>query len=257
MIFVLRYFPFHMVSLLCFILFNFHLTFLLLHWLHSDNYFITDETCFLESARLRTEIQENTKQHIKTKKKKFDSKHELCRKGYGKFGLSEAKEKRIRLEDCYTWQCTDCPIVAESLQELKQHHTDVHNQSVKFQCIECAKVYSVYKKFTRHARLHRNCGKYKYVSYFLSSRNTYKVPPFPPNSPLPFCWPPGGTFLKLPCGTIFTSCSHTFTLFWSRKICVIVKILQLNFHVFVCAFHPEISSFSGKFPLSLPIFCDS
>ena len=36
---------------------------------------------------------------------------------------------------------------------------------------------------------------------------------------------------------------NTFSLFWSRKEFVIVKIFPLNFHVFVCAFHPEISSF--------------
>ena len=43
----------------------------------------------------------------------------------------------------------------------------------------------------------------------------------------------------------------TFTLFWSRKTSVIVKISQIGFHVFVCAFSPEISSFFSK---SFPIF---
>ena len=41
-------------------------------------------------------------------------------------------------------------------------------------------------------------------------------------------------------------CSHIFTLFLSRKSSVIVEIFQLSFHVFVCAFCPEISSFSVR-----------
>ena len=44
-------------------------------------------------------------------------------------------------------------------------------------------------------------------------------------------------------GTIFTVCSQTFTLFWLGKASVIVKIFQLSFRVFVCAFSLEISSF--------------
>jgi hypothetical protein len=74
----------------------------------------------------------------------------------------EALQQRVRLEDCYTWQCTDCPTVLATLQELKDHHHLAHGQPVRFQCIECAKVYAVYKKFTRHVRLHRNHGKYRY-----------------------------------------------------------------------------------------------
>ncbi|XP_021914432.1 uncharacterized protein LOC110827256 isoform X2 [Zootermopsis nevadensis] len=69
--------------------------------------------------------------------------------------------QRVRLEDCYTWQCTDCPTVLATLQELKDHHHLVHDQAVHFQCVECAKVYTVYKKFTRHVRLHRNHGNYR------------------------------------------------------------------------------------------------
>ena len=40
---------------------------------------------------------------------------------------------------------------------------------------------------------------------------------------------------------VFTICSHIFNLFWLRKISVIIKIFQISFHVFVCAFPPEIS----------------
>ena len=35
----------------------------------------------------------------------------------------------------------------------------------------------------------------------------------------------------------------TFTLSWVRKTSVIVETYQLSFLVFMCAFHPEISSF--------------
>ena len=53
----------------------------------------------------------------------------------------------------------------------------------------------------------------------------------------------GGTYPKLSWGPIFIVCSHTFTLFWLRKISVIVETFQLSFRVFICAFHLEISSF--------------
>ena len=53
----------------------------------------------------------------------------------------------------------------------------------------------------------------------------------------------GSTYPKLSYGTVFTMCSHTFTLFWLRKTSVIVKIFQLSFRVLMCAFHPKISSF--------------
>ena len=41
----------------------------------------------------------------------------------------------------------------------------------------------------------------------------------------------GGNFPKLWCGAIFTMCSHTSTLFWSRKTSVIVENFQLSFCV--------------------------
>ena len=52
-----------------------------------------------------------------------------------------------------------------------------------------------------------------------------------------------------------TVCSHTFTLFWSRKTSVIIKIFWLSFHVFACAFPMVISSIFGKsFPFPFPYF---
>ena len=77
---------------------------------------------------------------------------------------------------------------------------------------------------------------------------------FPSSSP-PFLSHniPGDTFQKLSHGAVFTLCSHTFTLFWSRKRSVIVKIFQLR--VYVYAFHPEISSFFGRsFPFPFLFF---
>ena len=40
---------------------------------------------------------------------------------------------------------------------------------------------------------------------------------------------------------------NTFTLFWLRKTSVVVKLFQWIFCVFMCAFHPEISSFLQYF----------
>ena len=49
---------------------------------------------------------------------------------------------------------------------------------------------------------------------------------------------------SLPC-----MCSHTFTLFWSWKTSVIIKMFQLSFCVFVCAFNflVRVSSFFSYF----------
>ena len=61
-------------------------------------------------------------------------------------------------------------------------------------------------------------------------------------------------FKKLSHDTIFTMCSHTFTLFWLRKTSVIVKIYKISFPVFVYALPQEISSCFGKFFLFLFLF---
>ena len=56
-------------------------------------------------------------------------------------------------------------------------------------------------------------------------------------------------------GAIFVVCSRAFTLFWSRKTSVTVKIFWLSFCVFMCAFPPVISSIFGKsFPFPFPYF---
>ena len=57
--------------------------------------------------------------------------------------------------------------------------------------------------------------------------------------------PPGGTFQKLSSDAIFVLCSHTYILFWLRKMAVTVKIFRLSFRVFACAFPLEISSIFG------------
>ena len=44
----------------------------------------------------------------------------------------------------------------------------------------------------------------------------------------------------------FTMCSHTYTLFWLMKTYVIIEMFQWSFHVFMCAFHPEIYWFFYK-----------
>ena len=66
---------------------------------------------------------------------------------------------------------------------------------------------------------------------------------------------PGGTFQKLCSDVIFVVCSHTFTLFWLRKMSVTIKIFRISFCVFVYAFPLEISSIFGKiFPFPFSYF---
>ena len=88
----------------------------------------------------------------------------------------------------------------------------------------------------------------------LTSDNFHSIFSLHPLHSFLSCNSPSGTFPKLSHGAIFTMCSHTFTLFWSRKTPVIVKIFQLSFHVFVCAFRPEIPSFFSKSFLFLFLF---
>ena len=57
-------------------------------------------------------------------------------------------------------------------------------------------------------------------------------------------------YSKLSHDAIFTMCSHTFILFWSRKTSVTVKTYQLSYHMFICAFHLEISSFFSSVSVS-------
>ena len=61
-------------------------------------------------------------------------------------------------------------------------------------------------------------------------------------------------YSKLLHGTI-TLHLHIFTPFWLNKTSVIVKMFPLSFHMFICAFHLEISSFFHKSFLSLFLFC--
>ena len=67
----------------------------------------------------------------------------------------------------------------------------------------------------------------------------------------------GDTFEKFSSDSILVVCSNTFTLFRLGKTSVTVKIFLISFHVFVCAFPPEISSIFGKsfpFPFSYFVF---
>lgn len=61
----------------------------------------------------------------------------------------------------YSWQCTDCTVVLPTLQELRTHHQMEHNQPPNFKCIQCAKVYTRYRSFARHVKLHRNPKKFR------------------------------------------------------------------------------------------------
>ena len=69
----------------------------------------------------------------------------------------------------------------------------------------------------------------------LTSDNFHSIcPPSPPILSSSYTAPPGGCYPKLSHGAIFTVYSHTFTLFWLRRISVIVKMYQLIFCVYVC-----------------------
>ncbi|XP_069668817.1 zinc finger protein 391-like isoform X2 [Periplaneta americana] len=124
----------------------------------------------LNQQRKKDVISEQRKErkrnvvHCKTKRKSFEVFKVNKSKGTSKQFQLVTKQgdtlQRVRLDECYSWQCTDCPVVLTSLLELKDHHLKLHGQAVRYQCIECAKVYAVYRKFTRHVRLHRNYGKY-------------------------------------------------------------------------------------------------
>ncbi|XP_063231926.1 zinc finger protein 792-like [Bacillus rossius redtenbacheri] len=63
--------------------------------------------------------------------------------------------------DGYVWQCTNCPGVLPTLQELRVHHHTQHNQPPNFKCVQCAKVYTRYRSFARHVKLHRNPKKFR------------------------------------------------------------------------------------------------
>ncbi|KAJ9588194.1 hypothetical protein L9F63_018458 [Diploptera punctata] len=108
------------------------------------------------------EVQENKKENIQINNKNINTcKLTITKKSIEKFEEREDKQKRIRLEKIYTWQCTDCPAVLATRHELEAHHCDVHNQLPRFQCVDCAKVFTAYMKLSRHVRLHRNHGKYR------------------------------------------------------------------------------------------------
>ena len=55
-------------------------------------------------------------------------------------------------------------------------------------------------------------------------------------------------------GAVFTVCWCTFTLFWSRKTSVIIKMFQLSFRVFVWPFIRRSLQFFGKSFLFLFLF---
>ena len=60
---------------------------------------------------------------------------------------------------------------------------------------------------------------------------------------------------RLSSDAIFVMCSHTFTLFWLRKMAVTIEIFWLSFHVFTCACPMVISPIFGKsFHFPFPYF---
>ena len=118
--------------------------------------------------------------------------------------------------------------------------------------------------FLIHCETSGDCPQYFLIKFHLYSRlflwvftiANYTIPfnfPSIPCSPPFLSWNPLVALFK---NSYVMLCSHTFTLFYSRKTSVIVKIFQVNFCAFVCTFPLEISSFFSKsFPFVFPFFC--
>ncbi|CAH1398884.1 unnamed protein product [Nezara viridula] len=60
----------------------------------------------------------------------------------------------------YVWKCSDCDKELSSLSSLKLHYQQVHNQAPNFKCTYCNKVYTRYRSFARHVKLHVDSKKY-------------------------------------------------------------------------------------------------
>nr|CAD7434065.1 unnamed protein product [Timema monikensis] len=82
------------------------------------------------------------------------------KKGLGKICSSKLPRTKSVLEG-YPWQCTDCTSILPTLQELRTHHQVKHSQLPNFKCVQCAKVYTRYRSFARHVKLHRNPKKFR------------------------------------------------------------------------------------------------
>lgn len=62
----------------------------------------------------------------------------------------------------YSWLCTDCNETLPSLAGLVEHHANAHNQSPKYMCMQCSKVYDKYQGFVTHVKRHGKQDKEKY-----------------------------------------------------------------------------------------------
>ncbi|XP_063224615.1 zinc finger protein 696-like isoform X2 [Bacillus rossius redtenbacheri] len=73
------------------------------------------------------------------------------------------KKLRPKLESWYeTWQCSECPAVLGSSDQLRAHYGADHpGHVVRYQCVDCSRVYPDCRKLARHIRVHWNKGKFK------------------------------------------------------------------------------------------------
>lgn len=75
--------------------------------------------------------------------------------------VDTSKTKGKYFLDNYKWHCTRCPAIVDTLNELKAHSENAHNQPASFKCVQCSKIYTRYRSFARHVRLHGNPKSYQ------------------------------------------------------------------------------------------------
>nr|CAD7453620.1 unnamed protein product [Timema tahoe] len=189
------------------------------------------------------EEEEEEDQSFDPKKKQVsgaaNERKKKRKKGLGKMCSSKLPRTKSVLEG-YPWQCTDCTSILPTLQELRTHHQVKHSQLPNFKCVQCAKVYTRYRSFARHVKLHRNpkkfrceeCGKCFSQKTVLQSHSTVHTDARPhvcPQCGKAFkqfsslylhskCHLPDQTKPKFPCGVCQKEFATKHTLETHRKI---------------------------------------
>nr|CAD7202931.1 unnamed protein product [Timema douglasi] len=117
-----------------------------------------------DSSEEEAEEEEEEDRSFDPKKKQVsgatNDRKKKRKKGLGKMCSSKLPRTKSVLEG-YPWQCTDCTSILPTLQELRTHHQVKHSQLPNFKCVQCAKVYTRYRSFARHVKLHRNPKKFR------------------------------------------------------------------------------------------------
>ncbi|KAK9504389.1 hypothetical protein O3M35_010729 [Rhynocoris fuscipes] len=72
-----------------------------------------------------------------------------------------------KMMEGYVWKCISCEKELSSLSSFKLHYYQEHKEPPSFKCMNCEKVYTRYRSFVRHVKIHWNqecfrcniCGK--------------------------------------------------------------------------------------------------